>query len=106
MESPKCPAKIPTKNTKVTPNEIPPIRSFPNPRPMADIKDITTTACKAECSINKLYSQSTLFYTKLDCKDMKYIRRLKEKEIKKSGCTLIQSLSFVVDTRIELVLHA
>ena len=31
---------------------------LPNPSPMADISEITTTACKAECSMKRLYNHS------------------------------------------------
>ena len=41
---PKCPAMIPTKNTKVTPSETPNIRSFPRASPVALISDKIITA--------------------------------------------------------------
>ena len=57
MDNPKCPAKMPAKNTNVTPNEMPQIRTFPNPKPMADMSESMMTACKGECSTNKVYNQ-------------------------------------------------
>lgn len=60
MDNPKCPAMMPAKNTNVTPNEMPQTCIFPNPNPIAEISESTTTACKAECSTNKLYSQSNV----------------------------------------------
>ncbi len=49
---------MPAKNTKVTPSDTPQMCILPNPNPMADINDNTTTACKAECSMNRLYNHS------------------------------------------------
>lgn len=60
MVNPKCPANIPAKNTNVTPKETPQKRTFPKPKPIAEINDRITTACRAECSTNKLYSQSKI----------------------------------------------
>ena len=55
---PKCPAMIPAKNTNVTPSEIPHKRNLPKISPMAEINEITTTACSAECERN---SDSNIF---------------------------------------------
>ncbi len=52
---------IPAKKTNVTPSDMPQMRIFPSPRPIADINDSTTTACMAECSTNKLYNQFKAF---------------------------------------------
>jgi len=51
-------AKMPTKKTNVTPSEMPIRRTLPSPNPMAEIKEITTIACSAVCSLNKLINQS------------------------------------------------
>ena len=40
---------------------MPQTRTFPKPNPMAEINESTITACKAECSTNKLYNQSKAF---------------------------------------------
>src|SRR5574344_846233 len=37
---------------------MPNILTLPSPRPMAEMRDIITTACRAECSKNKLESHS------------------------------------------------
>ena len=42
------------KKTNVTPNEMPQICIFPKASPVEMMSDITTTACMAECSKNKL----------------------------------------------------
>ena len=39
-----CPAMMPTKNTKVTPNDTPHILIFPKTSPTAEISEITITA--------------------------------------------------------------
>lgn len=46
-DSPKCPAMIPIKNTKVTPKETPHTLIFPRAKPIAHIIDKTITACSA-----------------------------------------------------------
>ena len=40
-------------NTKVMPSEMPITRIRPSMRPMADMSEITTMACSAECSMKR-----------------------------------------------------
>ena len=58
--SPKCPARIPVKKMKAVPREIPKKRIFPSMIPTVEMSEITTTACRAECSSRRSLSQSMM----------------------------------------------
>lgn len=51
---PTWPARIPTKKTNVTPSETPPMRTLPSAMPAAQIRAMTTTACRAVCSTRRV----------------------------------------------------
>ena len=55
---PKCPARMPVKNTKVTPSDIPHILILDRARPTAHIMHSTRIAWVNVCSVNMLLIQS------------------------------------------------
>ena len=52
---------MPMKNTKATPSEIPPMRTFPKASPNEQISDSTTTVCKADGVVKSPLIHSILY---------------------------------------------
>ena len=48
IDNPRLPARIPVKNTKAMPSEMPHTRSFPNAKPSAQMMEIIINDCSAE----------------------------------------------------------
>ena len=65
-ERPRCPARIPAKNTKATPKPIPRHFTLLKTRPTAAMALITTTAWKADCSLKRESNHSITVLTELN----------------------------------------
>ena len=55
--TPKWPAMIPVKKTKVTPRDIPNIFMLPKASPVAQMSERTSTACMNVCWVNSSVNQ-------------------------------------------------
>ena len=99
MAIPKCPAMMPTKNTNVTPRDIPNTFIFPRASPVALISDRIITAWMNVCWVNSSVNQfmSVLINDESSQRSEAYdTERTGFLEIKGNECDQAQGVAFPV----------